>query len=238
MDPTTFTDPQAQATIEAARIGAAAAIHAAWIQATAAALALPEGVVKRIVDRLSCQAKSGRLVAIKSQSQRRARCLLVGRHVAQLGQGLQLGEHLGRPNIQRVGVGSLQSILKLGARGASADGQVLCDLHEQFRALDLVELRAQSGDDLICGRHALFRDDLKDEAGTRTGNIVYAVEPRSYLVVGNLAQIIGNDDKITCFELFRRNIRAPEIITFDELYSRAGCIVENISREIDQETAD
>jgi hypothetical protein len=51
-------------------------------------LALPEGVVKRIVDRLSCQAKSGRLVAIKSQSQRRARCLLVGRHVAQLGQGL------------------------------------------------------------------------------------------------------------------------------------------------------
>jgi hypothetical protein len=82
-----------------------------------------------------------------------------------------------------------------------------------------------------------FRDDLKDEAGTRTGNIVYAVEPRSYLVVGNLAQIIGNDDKITCFELFRRNIRAPEILTFDELYSRAGCIVENISREIDQETA-
>jgi Domain of unknown function (DUF4263) len=82
-----------------------------------------------------------------------------------------------------------------------------------------------------------FRDDLKDESGTRTGNIVYAVEPRSYLVVGNLAQIIGNDDKITCFELFRRNIRAPEILTFDELYSRAGCIVENISREIDQETA-
>jgi hypothetical protein len=76
-----------------------------------------------------------------------------------------------------------------------------------------------------------FRDDLKDELGARTGNIVYAVEPRSYLVVGNLTQIIGNDDKITCFELFRRNIRSPEIITFDELYSRAGCIVENISRE-------
>ena len=28
-----------------------------------------------------------------------------------------------------------------------------------------------------------------------------------------------------------RNIRAPEILTFDELYQRASCIVENISRE-------
>jgi hypothetical protein len=80
-----------------------------------------------------------------------------------------------------------------------------------------------------------YRDELKDEIGTRTGNIVYAIEPRSYLVAGNLKQIAGNDDKITCFELFRRNIRSPEIITFDELYSRARCIVENVSRKADQE---
>jgi hypothetical protein len=48
MDPTTFTDPQAQATIEAARIGAAAAIHAAWIQATAAAGAVVAGALAYI----------------------------------------------------------------------------------------------------------------------------------------------------------------------------------------------
>jgi len=37
---------------------------------------------------------------------------------------------------------------------------------------------------------------------------------------------------LNCFEgIFGH----PEIITFDELYSRAGCIVENVSREIDQE---
>ena len=48
MDPTTFTDPQAQATIEAARIGAAAAIHAAWIQATAAAGAVAAGALAYI----------------------------------------------------------------------------------------------------------------------------------------------------------------------------------------------
>jgi hypothetical protein len=60
---------------------------------------------------------------------------------------------------------------------------------------------------------------------------VYAVDPRSFLVIGNLDQVRGNDDKIACFELYRRNIRAPEILTFDELFQRASCIVENISRE-------
>jgi hypothetical protein len=48
MDPANFTDPQAQATIEAARIGAAAAVRAAWIQATWAAGALAGGVLAYI----------------------------------------------------------------------------------------------------------------------------------------------------------------------------------------------
>jgi hypothetical protein len=48
MDPANFTDRQAQATIEAARIGAAAAVHAAWIQASAAAGALAAGVLAYI----------------------------------------------------------------------------------------------------------------------------------------------------------------------------------------------
>jgi hypothetical protein len=76
-----------------------------------------------------------------------------------------------------------------------------------------------------------FRDHLKDQFGNDAGISVYAVEPRSFLVIGNLAQVLGNDDKVACFELYRRNIRAPEILTFDELYQRASCIVENISRE-------
>jgi hypothetical protein len=48
MDLANFTDQQAQATIEAARIGAAAAIRAAWIQATWAAGALAGGVLAHI----------------------------------------------------------------------------------------------------------------------------------------------------------------------------------------------
>mgnify|MGYP001407211549 CR=1 FL=1 len=76
-----------------------------------------------------------------------------------------------------------------------------------------------------------FRDHLKDDYGNDTGRTAYAVDPRSFLVIGNLTQVRGNDDKIACFELYRRNIRAPEILTFDELFQRASCIVENISRE-------
>lgn len=78
-----------------------------------------------------------------------------------------------------------------------------------------------------------FRDVLKDGDGNDTGELAYSVEPRSYLVIGNMAELRGNDDKIACFELYRRNTRSPEIITFDELYQRARCIVENISAEVE-----
>lgn len=83
-----------------------------------------------------------------------------------------------------------------------------------------------------------FRQPLKDDFGNDTGKTVYSIEPRSYLVIGNLSQLSGNDDKIACFELYRRNIRMPEILTFDELFYRAGFIVENISRETENATDD
>lgn len=81
--------------------------------------------------------------------------------------------------------------------------------------------------------HNRLRDVLKDADGNDTGELAYSVEPRSYLVIGNMAELYGNDDKIACFELYRRNTRSPEIITFDELYQRARCIVENISAELE-----
>lgn len=77
-----------------------------------------------------------------------------------------------------------------------------------------------------------FRDYLKDSVGEDTGEKVYSIEPRSYLVIGSIAQLDCNDDKIACFELYRRNVRAPEIITFDELFARARCIVETISEKV------
>jgi len=74
-----------------------------------------------------------------------------------------------------------------------------------------------------------IRDDEKDEYGNSTGRVIYRIEPKSFLIVGSLEYVKGNDDQISCFELYRRNIRSPEILTFDELYQRARCIVENIS---------
>ncbi len=50
---------------------------------------------------------------------------------------------------------------------------------------------------------------------------IYVYEPKGILVVGSLAQL-GNDmDKISSFELFRRNLHNPEVITYDELFRRA-----------------
>jgi hypothetical protein len=74
-----------------------------------------------------------------------------------------------------------------------------------------------------------FRDRRKDSQGNDKEGYLYAVDPKSYLIIGNLSTLSGNDDKITCFELYRRNVRAPEILTFDELYYRARCILENLS---------
>jgi hypothetical protein len=80
------------------------------------------------------------------------------------------------------------------------------------------------------GRNRL-RDNLRDDRGTDTGVTIYAVEPRSFLVIGNLGKLAGRDDQVTCFELYRRNIRAPEILTFDGLNYRARRIVDNLSKD-------
>ena len=76
-------------------------------------------------------------------------------------------------------------------------------------------------------------NELRDEDGYRTGERVYKIQPKSYLVIGNLDQLKEHDDKIVCFELFRNSIASPEIITYDELYYRALSIVETISRKND-----
>lgn len=77
------------------------------------------------------------------------------------------------------------------------------------------------------------RTDLKDSSGKPTGETVFLYQPKSFIVVGSLAEFQTpngvNEDKYSSFELFRRNTISPEIITFDELYSRAKFIVESDS---------
>lgn len=48
----------------------------------------------------------------------------------------------------------------------------------------------------------------------------HTLEPKGILLIGHTAQL-DSLDKRTTFELFRRNLHNPEIITFDELLARA-----------------
>ena len=70
-----------------------------------------------------------------------------------------------------------------------------------------------------------------DESGDPTGEHIMSVQPRSFLIVGNLAEFKGDNGinlaRYRSFEDFRRNLRQPEILTFDELFERAKYIVES-----------
>lgn len=70
-----------------------------------------------------------------------------------------------------------------------------------------------------------------DEDGNPTGEVLYSYQPKSFLIMGRLAEFHSgkgtNREKFSSFELLRRNTMAPEIITYDELYERAKFIVFN-----------
>ena len=63
--------------------------------------------------------------------------------------------------------------------------------------------------------------ELKDSLGNPTGEYVFNHLPKSFLVIGNLSEFISehgiNNEQLRSFELFRKNIVSPEILTFDEL---------------------
>lgn len=62
------------------------------------------------------------------------------------------------------------------------------------------------------------REDL--EAGR-----IYTYEPKGILVIGHTSQLAKDRNKRATFELFRRNLHNPEVITFDELLEKAEFVV-------------
>jgi hypothetical protein len=65
-----------------------------------------------------------------------------------------------------------------------------------------------------------------DADGAETGEATYLLRPRSFLILGNLTQLRGSGGgvhpgRFSSFELYRRNLYEPEILTFDELLARA-----------------
>lgn len=75
------------------------------------------------------------------------------------------------------------------------------------------------------------KTEIKDKNGDLTGEQLYLYQPKSFLLIGSLNQFINdnriNEEKFSSFELFRKNMFNPEIITFDELYERAKHIIQN-----------
>jgi hypothetical protein len=65
--------------------------------------------------------------------------------------------------------------------------------------------------------------ESKNDRGLHSSNI-HTVQPRGILVIGNTAELTS-DASVETFELHRRNLINPEIITFDELLERAKFIV-------------
>jgi hypothetical protein len=63
------------------------------------------------------------------------------------------------------------------------------------------------------------------------GEYTYLLRPRSFLILGSLDEFIGeaggiHRGKYESFELYRRHMQEPDIITFDELLARAEWLVD------------
>jgi len=72
---------------------------------------------------------------------------------------------------------------------------------------------------------------MKDDDGNPTGEEAVIARPRSVVVCGSLTEFATengiNQDRFRSFELYRRHLVAPDVITFDELYERARLIVDS-----------
>lgn len=73
------------------------------------------------------------------------------------------------------------------------------------------------------------KTELNSKCGDPTGESIFLYQPKSFVVIGSLTEFATeygvNEDKFSSFELFRRSITNPEIITYDELFNRAKCII-------------
>lgn len=72
---------------------------------------------------------------------------------------------------------------------------------------------------------------ITDEQGNPTGEDAVIARPRSVVICGSLSEFVAehgiNHDRFRCFELYRRHLVSPDVVTFDELYERARLIVDS-----------
>lgn len=97
---------------------------------------------------------------------------------------------------------------------------------------ELIDALSQSQASVLHAEREL-RENFRpvDQMGDPISERIYNYRPRALLVVGKLdefnTELGPNEEKYSSFEMFRRNLTTPEIVTFDELYERARYIVEH-----------
>ncbi len=109
--------------------------------------------------------------------------------------------------------------------------EVWAPSRDLVRAIAQIQKTVERAEDEI--GHRL---DSRDDDGNPTGESSFLIRPRAIVVVGHLAEFTTehgiNEPKYSSFELFRRQLNSPEILTFDELYERARFIVESSSAQV------
>lgn len=69
----------------------------------------------------------------------------------------------------------------------------------------------------------------KDFKYDNNGKDYIVLDPKCILIIGNKEEM--NEDQNSCFELFRKNQKNIDIITFDELFKRIESILEIFKNE-------
>ena len=73
--------------------------------------------------------------------------------------------------------------------------------------------------------------ELAPDSTEIPGEFTYLIRPKSFLIIGMLSEFIGergghDKDRFRSFELYRRNLVEPDVVTFDELLAKAEYLVE------------
>ncbi len=78
----------------------------------------------------------------------------------------------------------------------------------------------------------VFQESFKmeNDEGAEYGGLIFSIQPRAVLVVGSLTEFRTEAGAIrkhvySSFELYRKSLWMPEVVTFDELYERSRALV-------------
>lgn len=79
------------------------------------------------------------------------------------------------------------------------------------------------------------KTEIKDSQDFLTGENLYLYNPKAFILIGNLNEFVKegriNEIKFSSFEMFRKNLKNIEILTYDELYQRAFYICHRKEKE-------